>query len=229
MAKIYQCTNPLCGEDISVPEGAVQIECKHCNTLHFTSDLVPTNDGKSSFENNPVGIDPDLELDSSEFDLSMLPLAEEDESLEQERVSVADDDNYSIPGGEEKTSPNRNFEEEMPTETETKTAVGYLRTENGDYLSLKPGKNVIGRSSTDLILADKTVSRKHCVIEVTGEGDNMEFIIYDIGHVEDKASTNGVFLSGRTLRLQDYERLPLKDGTTLEIGTVQLVFYKEHG
>ncbi len=228
MAAKFQCTNPLCGESVSVPEGAVQVKCKHCNTLHFTADL-------DISESKPMKTDGGAEMDSSDYDissadldLSHLPQAD-DVGLSDDQKQSSSQEDFAMTGGEIRTAPNQNTAEQLSEEVETKKAVGYLRTENGDYLALKPGKNVIGRSNTDLILSDSTVSRKHCVIEVVGEGEDREFIIYDIGHLEDKPSTNGVFLSGRTLRLQDYERLPLKDGTTLEIGTVQLVFYKENG
>ncbi|HKL03702.1 MAG TPA: FHA domain-containing protein [Cryomorphaceae bacterium] len=228
MATKFQCTNPLCGESVSVPEGAVQVKCKHCNTLHFTADLnlsesepIERNDGTD------VG-NSDYDMSSSDLDLSHLPQAD-DVGLSDDQYQPSPQEDFAMTGGEIRTAPNQNNTEQLSEQVETKKAAGYLRTENGDYLALKMGKNVIGRSNADLILSDSTVSRKHCVIEVSGEGEEREFIIYDIGHVEDKPSTNGVFLSGRTLRLQDYERLPLKDGTTLEIGTVQLVFYKENG
>ena len=227
MATIFQCTNPLCGEDVSVPEGAIQVMCEHCNTLHFTADLNLSDSESSGSKNVPETDNSDYDLNPSDLDLSMLPQAD-DVGLSSDRSEPSEED-FAIPGGEIRTAPNQNTTEQINEEIQPQKAVGYLRTENGDYLALKPGKNVIGRSNTDLILSDSTVSRKHCVIEVTGESEDREFIIYDIGHAEDKPSTNGVFLSGRTLRLQDYERLPLKDGTTLEIGTVQLVFYKENG
>jgi len=196
--------------------------------LHFTADLdVSESDG--SMKDDGMSMDSlDMELSPSDLDLSLLPQAD-DVGLSHDQSVPSTNEDFVIPGGEVKTSPNQNMTEQIQEEPEAPKVVGYLRTDNGDYLSLKPGKNTIGRSNVDLVLSDSTVSRKHCVIEVNGEGDEMEFIIYDIGHLEDKPSTNGVFLSGRTLRLQDYERLPLKDGTTLEIGAVQLVFYKENG
>lgn len=228
MATIIQCTNPLCGKSITIPEGAAQVVCKNCETLHFTADLdISESDG--SMNDDGMSMDSlDMELSPSDLDLSLLPQAD-DVGLPHDQSVPSTNEDFVIPGGEVKTSPNQNMTEQIQEEPEAPKVVGYLRTDNGDYLSLKPGKNTIGRSNVDLVLSDSTVSRKHCVIEVNGEGDEMEFIIYDIGHLEDKPSTNGVFLSGRTLRLQDYERLPLKDGTTLEIGAVQLVFYKENG
>lgn len=227
MAAIFQCTNPLCGQEVSVPEGATQVVCRHCKTLHFTADLNLSESSGTSASNAFDDLDSDYDIGSSEFDLSLLPEAE-DIGLSNEDRMASEENDPVIPGGEVRTSPNKNVTESNATEVETNEAVAYLRKENGDYLAVKPGKNVIGRSNADLLISDNTVSRRHCVIEVTGEGNDREFVIYDIGHVEEKPSTNGVYLSGRTLRLQDYERLPLKDGTTLEIGAVQLVFYKEN-
>ncbi len=223
MAAIFQCTNPLCGKQVSVPEGATQVTCKHCQTLHFTADLRLSESPSSEVSEDFIS---DYAPDSSEFDLSLLPEADDIDLLYEEQISS--EDNLIIPGGEVRTSPNKNVIEPDLENLESQKAVAYLRKENGDYLAVKQGKNVIGRSNADLIISDSTVSRRHCVIEVTGEGQEREFVIYDIGHVEEKPSTNGVYLSGRTLRLQDYERLPLKDGTTLEIGAVQLVFYMEN-
>jgi pSer/pThr/pTyr-binding forkhead associated (FHA) protein len=195
--------------------------------LHFTADLnLSESDASKDSSGSPVDSF-DMDLSPSDLDLSLLPQAD-DVGLMQDQSVPSTDQDYVIPGGEVKTSPNQNVTEQINEEVEPEKVVGYLRTDNGDYLSIKHGKNMIGRSNADLVLSDSTVSRKHCVIEVNGEGVEREFIIYDIGHVEEKPSTNGVFLSGRTLRLQDYERLPLKDGTTLEIGAVQLVFYKEN-
>jgi pSer/pThr/pTyr-binding forkhead associated (FHA) protein len=102
-------------------------------------------------------------------------------------------------------------------------SVGQLIDHRGHTFPLVEGKNIIGRKNADVVIDDKTVSRKHCVIEVSqvDEG-NYHYHICDIGFVEGTASTNGVFVSGRSQRLQDYEKLPLSVGSTFKIGETSL-------
>ena len=100
----------------------------------------------------------------------------------------------------------------------------YLQTDAGDKIPLKEGLNVIGRKHADILISDHTISRRHCVIEVSKTDDRgYDYHIYDIGHIEDKPSTNGVFLSGRSLRLQDYERISIRPGAAIRLG--QFVMY----
>lgn len=102
--------------------------------------------------------------------------------------------------------------------------LGCLTTESGDRLKLRLGKNTIGRQATDLIINDRTISRQHCVIEaVANRSNTVDYFIYDIGHDSGKSSSNGVFLSGRTQRLEDFERIQLANGSAVHIGNVRLV------
>ena len=125
------------------------------------------------------------------------------------------------------TAPSTPDTEQAPTNlppiSEPPTGFGYLITDAGEQLRLKEGKNVIGRKNADLIIDDRTVSRRHCVIEVVlNSAGTKEYTIYDIGHIEGTPSTNGVLISGRSLRLQDYERIPISNGTSIQIGNVRL-------
>ena len=55
---------------------------------------------------------------------------------------------------------------------------------------LRPGTNIVGREGTDVLLLDKTVSRRHAQVEVDGDGAVT---------VEDMGSTNGTQVGGETL------------------------------
>ena len=216
------CSSPICGEVISVPEGAVQVMCGECNTLHFISEA-DLMDLKPQIEQALDGeeLTPN-DMDLSELDLT--PTPQKNNSYDSEgEDGVSPPLQEEIAEAEIGMTPTENVNEEPNSKPDLEVA--YLVTNSGEYLPLKVGANIIGRSNVDLIISDKTVSRKHCVIEASAdEASTMTFVIYDIGHTEGTPSTNGVYLSGRTLRLQDYERVPLKDGVTIEVGSVHLDF-----
>lgn len=223
MEKSINCSNPICGESIPVSEGAVQVVCGACNTLHFVSesDLVTTQ--KEAESTADIDDSTPIDMDLSELDID--EGFEKSDSFESAQIEgAALPLQEQIEENEIETSPRAaSVEEEEVVESDSEVA--FLVTSTGEYLPLKIGQNVIGRSNADLIISDKTVSRKHCVIEATADSSsNINFVIYDIGHTEGTPSTNGVYLSGRTIRLQDYERVPLKDGITIEIGSVHLDF-----
>lgn len=103
--------------------------------------------------------------------------------------------------------------------------IGYLISTGNQAFRLSPGANTIGRKNCHIVLDDNTVSRKHCVIEVNQKpsGTGWEYILYDIGHTGEKPSTNGVFVGGRSMRLENHERIVLGKGSEVVIGRVKLI------
>lgn len=192
MARSIRCTNPNCEAIIEVPEGAVQVICPSCNTWHFPSST--------------SGQDP-----TPEENRYASPPATQDAAEAPPGLPIYDPYPTQPPSGPSSKEP------------EAPPAIGYLISSDGRRYPLKAGQNVIGRKNADIILSDRTVSRRHCVIEVTqAAGNGWEYIIYDIGHLEGTASTNGVLISARSLRLENYERIPITNGMTIRLGDTEL-------
>lgn len=188
------CENPSCGTVIDVPVGAVQVICPQCSTWHF-----PDSANANNYSNEPVSAPeiPPLSNSVQEYGEPIIPIP-----------SLSD---------LEEPEPKRGASRQVGT-------IGYLLTPDGSKLLLRQGENVIGRKNSDLIINDMTVSRRHCVVEVNmkqGQG-GWEFTIYDIGHLEGNPSTNGVFISGRSLRLQDYEKITIGHDSDIKLGNVLL-------
>lgn len=204
-----QCTNPNCQELITLPEGAIQVICPVCNTWHFPepSEMPQQQNGFQHATPNPNYMPPPP---SAEYQIPPI-------------VGVPENGELLPPSVEEpiKESINEQKENAFPING----ACGYLIGLDGKQFSLKEGKNIIGRRSGDVIINDMTVSRRHCVIEVTAKatGRDWDYIIYDIGQMDDIASTNGVFISGRSMRLQNYERIPIKNDSSIKLGNVLLM------
>lgn len=202
---MIECTNPVCGEWIKVPQGSKQVICSKCNTWHFPSeadfDEAESNSIENSYDLPPYEVQQPLVL--PEDDMPIAP------------ISYQEDLNSRVEEQKIETPEIGSLDE--------KANIGYLVTMSGEHLGLKEGQNVVGRKNTDLIINDKKVSRRHCVIEVNSNNNGgWEFLIYDIGHLEGSPSTNGVFVSGRSQRLQDYERIPIRNGSSILIGNVRL-------
>lgn len=207
MEKTINCTNPSCNTLIPVPEGAMQIICPNCNTWHFPPSDDDTGSGSNS---NP-----------NYMDYGLPPLPGND-TPEKENAPQNPMNPYEplLPPSPSASPRDAAIQTKISANSE---ALGFLVTDSGEHLLLKQGKNIIGRTNTDLIINDKTVSRKHCVVEITNTDGRFDFTIYDIGHFEGKQSTNGVFVSGRTQRLQNHERIPLGNGSSIRLGNVTLV------
>lgn len=93
------------------------------------------------------------------------------------------------------------------------TAVARLEETGSDRIHrLRPGVNTVGREAADILLTDKTVSRRHAQVEVTEEGRLF---------VEDLGSTNGTRLFETAL--PPHDRRPLSDGDSVRFGSVSLV------
>lgn len=207
MPRTIKCTNPSCGALINVPDGAMQVICGHCHTWHFPSDESSLDESESSSR------EPDLGYEAPPS--SPVANADEHDFFNPVPPAVPHTDNFST-----QDTPHN---EQVPL-PEAPLTVGYLKTDTGVKLELKEGINVIGRKNADLIIEDRTVSRRHCAIEINhSDQGRLEYFIYDIGHMEGTSSTNGVFVSGRSLRLQDYERIPIYHGTSFRIGKIELV------
>jgi len=196
MSNRINCENPSCGTVIDVPLGALQVICPQCNTWHF-----PDNNQANDYSNEPVSTPetPPLSGVGQGYGEPIIPIP-----------SISDLE-------ESEPELKRGASRQVGT-------IGYLLTPEGSKLLLRQGKNIIGRKNADLIINDRTVSRRHCVIEVNmrqGQG-GWEFTIYDIGHLEGSKSTNGVFISGRSLRLQDYERISIGHDSNIQLGNVLL-------
>ncbi len=81
--------------------------------------------------------------------------------------------------------------------------------------TLKEGSTSIGRgSANDIILEDKSVSKRHAVItfQVMKNGDNKV-------QIADLHSTNGTLVNGKTISYHH-----LEDSDQLSIGTVQCAY-----
>jgi len=184
----------------------MQVICEHCNTWHFPSDSNSGDDTNSSSQQSNSGYNPP-------------PPPAEDENGNDFFNPVPPPINPS----EDDFGAQQANNERMPL-PDAPSVVAFLKTITGVRLGLKEGTNVIGRKNADLIIEDRTVSRRHCAIEINQSSQGgWEYFIYDIGHMEGNSSTNGVFVSGRSLRLQDYERIPIYHGTSFRIGKVELV------
>jgi LSD1 subclass zinc finger protein len=192
------CIKPGCQTVISVPPGATTVNCPVCHTLHFPSQ----GEEQGSFSGN-YGLPPSTTQGSEGSSASIPPY-----------------DPHPWP-------PERGDTRPTPSEPEQKgnTSLGFLALESGRQFPLKVGKNVIGRKVGDILLDDTTVSRKHCIIEVTPKpaGGGWDYALYDIGHVDGNSSANGVFVKGRSQRLQTYERIQIGEGTVIQLGNVQVM------
>lgn len=91
--------------------------------------------------------------------------------------------------------------------------------------TLKRGKNIIGRNSETTPLEvnlridteDKYMSRKHCVIDVVEENNQIDYIL------NDSLSTNGTFLNGKAQRLSAHDEIYLKDADCVQIGRTKVI------
>ncbi|MBL0267380.1 MAG: FHA domain-containing protein [Chitinophagaceae bacterium] len=92
--------------------------------------------------------------------------------------------------------------------------------------NLHRGRNIIGRKSSSsgpdiLSIDDNYISRRHAVIECSNTN-----YVYDIGELEGKSSTNGIFLNANPSRIS--KKTLLHEGDTLQIGMTKLVFKINH-
>jgi pSer/pThr/pTyr-binding forkhead associated (FHA) protein len=135
----------------------------------------------------------------------------------------------------ESSQPQRNpnktwvLDDYLPQSAAQPNQVGWLvvHDENtaSQTLTLKEGRNVIGRKSPDKpceIMIDTTdthMSRNHSVIDVNRRADgHYQYVISDCG------STNGTFINANERqKLSSYDRIFLKDGDTIQLGRTKVV------
>lgn len=84
------------------------------------------------------------------------------------------------------------------------------------------GRNIIGRRSSAadpgiICIDDGYISRKHAVIEC-----GQTCLVYDIGELDGKYSTNGIYLNAHPDRIS--RKTILQENDTLQIGLTKLVF-----
>jgi pSer/pThr/pTyr-binding forkhead associated (FHA) protein len=77
---------------------------------------------------------------------------------------------------------------------------------------LRPGISIVGREAADVLLTDKTVSRRHAQVELMEDGS---------AFLEDLGSTNGTRIGEQVL--SPHDRRPLKDSDAVRFGSVSLV------
>lgn len=213
MPKTIKCSNPSCNSLIPVPDGVAQVICDNCNTWHFPSNDEVGNDDFQTAPSTENGYGAPPSYDNSFSNQDATPPYVPPSFPEEQN-------NY----GYQEPDPQPLQEPVAPIEMGGDLVVAYLVTDSGVRLGLKEGINIIGRKNADLIIEDRTISRRHCVVETSSSPNGgYNFFICDIGHMEGKASTNGVFVSGRSLRLQDYERVPIQNGSSIRIGNVNLL------
>jgi FHA domain len=209
-----QCTNPTCKTSIPVPEGTSYVVCPVCNTWHFPSDYDNLASG------SPVVGDGDYGLPSTP------PLVPDPPMVSPPPPTPATNDPYPLYEAETPSLPSYAPTFHKPVEPEKKEIIslGLLIFPDGRRLPLKLGQNIVGRQCGELSINDPTVSRRHCVIEVVPSslGSGFDYILYDIGAIEGTASTNGVFIRERSLRLQNYEKIPITNGSWIQLGSVTL-------
>jgi pSer/pThr/pTyr-binding forkhead associated (FHA) protein len=108
---------------------------------------------------------------------------------------------------------------ETPAETSTPTgAFPKLRDASGREFLLKAGENLIGRDpSSDVLLSDGTVSRRHARIVIEE----------NTAYLEDLGSTNGTRLNGQAM--SPGQRVPLPPQAELQFGSVKLTLELPEG
>jgi len=204
-ANTIACSNPICGKSISIPTGSSQVICTACNTWHFIdAEKESESIVQNSVSSGGFALPPNIDVvEQNDQDLLVPPAAYEDNQ-------VITHDNADIVKQIEKKEP------------------ACLLAESGERLKLKEGKNIIGRQDTDVVIDSRTISRRHCVIDVTeiDPGTN-QYTVYDIGHIEGRSSTNGVFIKGRSQRLKDFERIDISNGDSIILGKIKLTLQSE--
>ncbi|GBC92766.1 Glycogen accumulation regulator GarA [bacterium HR15] len=108
---------------------------------------------------------------------------------------------------------------EIPAEAPTAEGVfPKLRDASGREFLLKAGENLIGRDpSSDVLLNDGTVSRRHARIVIEG----------NTAYLEDLGSTNGTRLNGQSV--SPGQRVPLPQQAELQLGSVTLTLELPEG
>lgn len=102
--------------------------------------------------------------------------------------------------------------EAVGSAAEDREAPGLVDRASGRRFALHTGANTVGRESTDVLLMDGTVSRRHARVEVDEAGTR----------VTDLGSTNGTQVDGAPIPA--HQATPLEPGSEVRFGNVALVF-----
>lgn len=225
--RTVRCSNSKCGADIDVLPGLVMAPCPKCGSwVDLQQDASHASGSAPQSIVEPPGamgyeLPPSPSLGGSDWPVPNGP----EGNLPYMAPTVG-----SGPGsppdwvglGSQPSGLSLVEEEERPPEPK-----GRLIFPDGHQVNLALGRNTIGRQKADIIINDPSVSRIHCVVEVTADARDSKvfhYLIWDVGHETGTPSTNGVFLSHRSLRLSNTERIPLSDGIVILLGVVRLLF-----
>lgn len=199
--KTIPCTNPDCDSVVPIALDAEYAVCPSCNAWHFISD-----DDRREAGGLPAMESPDAPL----------PFSPEPEGAAQAGLPAYE--LYPSSFGHTEAGKFVN------TQEINSTSPGAVVLETGERFPLKEGMNIIGRSNCDITIPERSVSRRHCIVEVIpkAEAEGWDYFLFDIGHIEATASSNGVFVAGRSLRLHNYERIPIRKGMEIQLGRIKL-------
>lgn len=219
MSKTIFCTNPICNAVIEVMDNVDSIVCTSCNTWQLVS-----------MAESAEGSDASPGTDTPAMDAGPLPPPPflppaEDAPISSSGNSVIPPNlGYSDLEEDSKPIPASNHGSASRPDANPDEQVGMLQSDGRAPMKLKLGKNTIGRKGTDIVIPEPTISREHCVLEaVKNDQGQIDYFIYDIGHDSGKPSTNGVFISGRSQRLEEFEKIKLYNGSVITVGNVYLV------
>ncbi len=171
MQRTIPCTNPNCETEIIVPAGAMQVVCENCSTWHFPAPQAESEGSYAASTDSPGNYD------------APPPLSE--------KVNLPPPTGYGVPEQESPVAARYDAPESLPPvvpprnsfgaeNTAAETNVGCLVTDSGVRLQLREGRNVIGRKNTDLVIEDRTVSRRHCVVEIFVDAEGKKNILFTI-------------------------------------------------
>ncbi|MBP6185170.1 MAG: FHA domain-containing protein [Saprospiraceae bacterium] len=210
------CSNPQCGVSIEIIPGLFSVICPSCGQWVEIPGVNQSSGPPEISNYPPPGNPPPF----SEPNFGPPPTS----SGPSAPAPAWSPYSFQEPAPASSLTPN---EPEENIQQLRANPAGCLHMPDGRVIKLNVGKHVIGRQGADILLTDPSVSRKHCVIEVSPDPiqpSSFTYFIWDIGHESGVPSTNGVYISQRSLRLQDHERLPLQDGTIITLGAARILF-----
>ncbi len=209
-----RCNNPSCGAQVSVPEGAQYVMCSSCNTYLFVSDF--ENQVQQGSQNQGgYGVPESVEPPPYSSGAAYNPPPFENNPSYQPTNDIFQSETPVF------------VQEPKPVQPEAAGALGILVMPDGRQFQLKVGRNTIGRKEGDFLINDSSVSRKHCIVEVSPrpEGGGWNYFVSDIGLETGVGSLNGVFISNRSVRLENFERIPISHQIIIQLGTVRMMLH----
>ena len=220
MAEIQTiCINSDCGESFSVPSGTQAGVCPHCNTWQ------PVTASSPSDQVGPSSIPPGFGGPSSGIDAGPGPGPISGGPGPGDGGGPGGS-SLENPGGASQwisvTLSKPGTKTEKPTAPQGSDVVATLESDLGEVYPIHLGEASMGRSGTDLVFNDLTVSRTHAYLFVVYEEKEVKVEICDASHKGGRGSANGVFISGRSQRLESHEKIRLRDGSSITLGKCKL-------